>query len=337
MSPKLPAKQEYYRDSKEAPLPDSIGHAIGSDGSHYAQALQSWLVLPFLRELLLFRTLRFNKFLPPFCRPLNIPIQVSEFLHRWESLEKFKEGLQKNNPTCLWTIFLILLTAHVLLHQKGHSWSLGITTRNPPGSDFVHSPFPNSVVSILSQEQESTWPIYKPQESMTEDSFILVEGHLKWNASQGCPQNVSSKITLHLTQPSLMLSPTSLQCPSTASEATHGIQAFSPAAQLLRHGSLEVTIQERMKEFDIIHNAVLHNPKREEMCSSVLKLELKDLRWQALATVSYPWNAWFWWELEILSPRLTGEHIAGVPVSCKSANSLLTASTDTKRIVQQKS
>ena len=142
------------------PQPDSVGHAIGSDGSHDAQALQSWLVLPFLRELLLFRTLRFNKFLPPFCRPLNIPIQVSEFLHGWESLEKFKEGLQNNNPTRLWMVFLTLLTAQVLLHQKGHSWSLGTTARNLPGSDFVHSPFPNSVVTT-SQEQESTRHICK--------------------------------------------------------------------------------------------------------------------------------------------------------------------------------
>lgn len=159
--PKLPAKQEHPRDGKEVPLPESVGHAVGSDGSHYAQALQSWLVLPLLGELLLFRTLRFNKFLPPFCRPLNIPIQVSELLHGWESLEKFKEGLQKNNPTCLWTGFQTLLTAHALLHQKGHSWSLGTTARNPPGSDFVYSPFPQPIVSTLSQEQESTRPIYK--------------------------------------------------------------------------------------------------------------------------------------------------------------------------------
>ena len=151
--PKLSAKQEHHRDSKEAHPPDRVGHAIGADGSHYAQALQGWLVLPFLRELLLFRTLRFNKFPPPFCRPLNIPIQIFEFLHGWESLEKFKEGLQKNNPTYLRIALLTLLTAHVLLHQKGHSWSLGTTARNPPGSDFVQFPFPSSVVSTLSQEQ----------------------------------------------------------------------------------------------------------------------------------------------------------------------------------------
>lgn len=325
--PKLPVKQERYGDSKEVPLPDSVGHAVGSDGSHYAQALQSWLVLPFLRELLLFRTLRFNKFLPPFCRTLNIPIQVSEFLHGWESLEKIKEGLKENSPTFLWTVLLTLLTARVLLLQKGHRWSLGTTARNPPGSDFVHSPFPRSVVSTLSQEQESTWPTYK------------ATGKYDWGRFPDCGRSselkgvsrLPTERQLHLTQPPLMLSPSLPQPvePHTASRP-------SPQ-QSLGHGSLELTTQERMKEFGIIHNAVLRNPKRGEICSPVLKPELKNLRWRALATVSYPRNAWFGRELEVLSPCLTGEHTAGIPVGRKSANSLLPASTDTTRIALQKS
>ena len=171
---------------------------------------------------------------------------------------------------------------------------------------------------------------------MSEDTFILVEGLLNWNVSQGCPQNVSSKVMLHLAQPFLMLSATSLQPPSPASKATCSTQTFSPTAQVLPHGSLEVTIQERLKESGIIHKAALHNPKREEICPPVLKPELKNLRWQALATVSYPRNACLGWELEIISPCLAGEHIAGIPMSQKSGKSLLTASTDTKRIVQQK-
>lgn len=93
--PMLPDKQEHHRASEEAPLPDCIGHAVRTDSSHYAQALQSWLVLPFLGKLLLFRTLRFNKLLPPFCRTLNIPIQVSEFFHRWESLENSRKVFRR--------------------------------------------------------------------------------------------------------------------------------------------------------------------------------------------------------------------------------------------------
>lgn len=126
-------------------------------------------------------------------------------------------------------------------------------------------------------------PFARLLESMTEGSFVLVEGLLNWNMPQGCPQNISSKITLRLTQPSLMVSPMSLQHPSPAREATDGVQTFSPAAQLLRHGSLEVTIRERMKEFGNIHNTVLHNPKWQEICLPVLKLELKNLRWQVLS------------------------------------------------------
>lgn len=148
--------------------------------------------------------------------------------------------------------------------------------------------FPTLLSANCHRNRNQHGPFARPQESMTEDSFIRVEGLLNF-----CPQNVSPKIMLHLTQPSLMLSPTSLQRPLPASEAAHGIQAFSPAAQLQTHGSLEETIQERMKDFGIIHNAGLYNPKWEEICSPVLRPELKNLRWQALATVSYPRNV-FW-------------------------------------------
>ena len=69
-------------------LPYGICHPVRPQSSHHTQLLQRALVFPFLREFLFFGTLALHELLPSLGRAFNVTIQVTEFFHVTQGLQR---------------------------------------------------------------------------------------------------------------------------------------------------------------------------------------------------------------------------------------------------------
>lgn len=82
------------KNAKKTPSsPESIGHAVRSQGSHHYEFLQGAFPFPFLRKRLFLWTLRLNQLLPALRRAFNVPIQTTEIIGETHRLIKHK-GVQ---------------------------------------------------------------------------------------------------------------------------------------------------------------------------------------------------------------------------------------------------
>lgn len=70
--------------------PESVGHSVGSQGSHHDEFLQGAFPFPLLRELLFLWTLGLHQLLPALWRALNVPIQTPKFISEAHHLDKGK-------------------------------------------------------------------------------------------------------------------------------------------------------------------------------------------------------------------------------------------------------
>lgn len=68
--------------------PNSIGHAVWSQGSHHNEFLQGAFPFPVLWKLLLLWTPRLYHLLPAFRRALNVPIKTTKLISEAHHLGK---------------------------------------------------------------------------------------------------------------------------------------------------------------------------------------------------------------------------------------------------------
>lgn len=168
---------------------------------------------------------------------------------------------------CTWAAFLVLLSAHVLLHWKGHSWNLWATGRTSPGSDLVCFPFPTSVVSTLSYQQVPTSPGHLQDRFRVRGavSYLWNVPTLRFFATcifwTGCPNNVRSDIIQHPAQPPQIFSHYCKDLPHPVKPWLHPHPLYSTVTAIWEFGS------DNRGKFGIICNAAFHSPKWEEICT----------------------------------------------------------------------
>lgn len=68
--------------------PEGVGHAVGPQRSHHDELLQGAFPFPFLRKLLLLRTLGLHQLLPALGGALDVPIQTPKLISEAHYLHK---------------------------------------------------------------------------------------------------------------------------------------------------------------------------------------------------------------------------------------------------------